>query len=140
MLLRLFCTIAALSVSFPALAAKPTTRPVDAVERVVVISVDGLRPDLLARAYTPNLHALMQSGSYTFWARTTAASVTLPSHVSMLTGVTPARHEIDWNRDLPLSKPVYPKGSTLFDLAHRNGYSTAMIAGKSKFDVFNRPG
>jgi predicted AlkP superfamily pyrophosphatase or phosphodiesterase len=121
-------------------AAKPTTRPVDAIERVVVISVDGLRPDLLARAYTPNIHALMQAGSFTLWARTTAVSVTLPSHVSMLTGVTPARHEIDWNRDLPLAKPIYPKGSTLFDLAHRNGYTTAMIAGKSKFDVLNRPG
>src|SRR5690349_16024485 len=99
-----------------ALAAKPTTRPVDAIDRVLVISVDGLRPDLLARAYTPNLHALMQAGSFTLWARTTAVSVTLPSHVSMLTGVTPQRHEIDWNRDLPLSKPVYPRGSTLFDL------------------------
>jgi len=121
-------------------AARPTTRPVDAIERVLVISVDGLRPDLLARAYTPNIHALMQAGSFTLWARTTAVSVTLPSHVSMLTGVTPARHEIDWNRDLPLAKPVYPKGRTLFDIAHRNGYSTAMIAGKSKCDVFNRPG
>jgi arylsulfatase A-like enzyme len=140
MLLRVICAIAAFSISSSALAAKPTTRPVDAVERVLVISVDGLRPDLLARAYTPNIHALMQAGSFTLWARTTAASVTLPSHVSMMTGVTPARHEIDWNRDLPLSKPIYPKGSTLFDLAHRNGYTTAMIAGKSKFDVFNRPG
>ena len=121
-------------------AAKPSTRPVEQIDRVLIISVDGLRPDLLARAYTPNLHGLMRGGSFTLWARTTAAAVTLPSHVSMLTGVTPKRHEIDWNRDLPLAKPVYPKGSTLFDLAHRGGYSTALVAGKSKFEVFARPG
>src|SRR4051812_35812614 len=121
-------------------AGKPTTRPVEQIDRVLIISVDGLRPDLLGRGYTPNLHGLMRGGSFTMWARTTAAAVTLPSHVSMLTGVTPKRHEIDWNRDLPLAKPVYPKGSTLFDLAHRGGYSTALVAGKSKFEVFARPG
>jgi predicted AlkP superfamily pyrophosphatase or phosphodiesterase len=124
----------------PARAAKPTTRPVEQIDRVLVISVDGLRPDLLVRAYAPNVQALMRSGSFTLWARTTAASITLPSHMSMLTGVTPKRHEIEWNRDLPLSKPVYPRGSTLFDLAKRNGYSTALIAGKSKFEIFARPG
>jgi predicted AlkP superfamily pyrophosphatase or phosphodiesterase len=140
---RPFCAVLTLALTICAAsahAAKPATRPVGRVDRVVIISVDGLRPDLLARAYTPNIHGLMRSGSFTLWARTTAAAVTLPSHVSMLTGVTPKRHEIDWNRDLPLSKPVYPKGSTLFDLAHRGGYSTALVAGKSKFEVFARPG
>jgi predicted AlkP superfamily pyrophosphatase or phosphodiesterase len=119
---------------------RPATRSVGAVERLVVISVDGLRPDLLVRAYVPNIRGLMRSGSYTMWARTTAVSVTLPSHVSMMTGVIPKRHEIDWNRDLPLARPVYPKGSTLLDLAKRHGYTTAMVAGKSKFELFERPG
>jgi arylsulfatase A-like enzyme len=106
----------------------------------MVISVDGLRPDLLARAYAPNVRGLMNAGSFTLWARTTAAAITLPSHVSMLTGVTPGRHEIAWNTDLPLSKPVYPKGRTLFDIAKSYGYTTAMVAGKSKFEIFERPG
>ena len=123
-----------------ALGGKPTTRPVPEVDRLLLVSIDGLRPDLLARAYAPNLQGLMRAGSFTLWARTTAASVTLPSHMTMLTGVTPKRHEIEWNRDLPLAHPVYPKGSTLLDLAKRNGYSTALIAGKSKFDAFARPG
>jgi len=124
----------------PVRHSRPSTRPVRQVTHVMIISVDGLRPDLLARAYTPNIHGLMNAGSFSLWARTTAVAVTLPSHMSMLTGVTPQRHQIAWNQDLPLSKPVYPKGRTLFDLAHQYGYSTAMVAGKSKFEIFDRPG
>ncbi|MDB5320299.1 MAG: type phosphodiesterase/nucleotide pyrophosphatase [Phycisphaerales bacterium] len=123
----------------PPRPAKPATRPVRQINRVLLISVDGLRPDLLARAYAPNVRGLMNAGSFTLWARTTAAAVTLPSHVSMLTGVTPAKHQIAWNTDLPLAKPVYPKGRTLFDIAKSYGYSTAMVAGKSKFEIFERP-
>ncbi|HSI33977.1 MAG TPA: alkaline phosphatase family protein, partial [Tepidisphaeraceae bacterium] len=119
---------------------RPATRPIDAVDRVLIISIDGLRPDLLTRADVPNLRALMRGGSFTMWARTTAVSRTLPSHVSMLTGVPPHRHEIEWNRDLPLKKAVFPKGRTLFDIAKQYGYTTALAAGKTKFDTFERPG
>src|SRR4051794_27495970 len=66
---------------------KPATRPVRQINRALIISVDGLRPDLLARAYAPNIRGLMNAGSFSLWARTTAVAVTLPSHVSMLTGV-----------------------------------------------------
>src|SRR5688572_31117328 len=79
----------------------PTRAPVRP-RRVLVISVDGLRPDLLLRSDTPNMHRLFRSGCYTFWARTVPQGITLPSHTSMLTGVTPRRHGIEWNRDLPL--------------------------------------
>jgi hypothetical protein len=118
----------------------PAARPVPAIRHVLIVSVDGLRPDLLVRASAPNLRALMNAGTFTLWARTTAQAVTLPSHMSMLTGVTPQRHQIQWNHDLPLSKPVYPKGYTLFDLARRYGYTTALVSGKGKFDIFDRPG
>jgi len=121
-------------------APAPATRPAPAIERALVISVDGLRPDLLLRANTPVMHKLFQSGCYSFWARTTAVSITLPSHVSMLTGATPNRHGIMWNSDLPLSKPVYPSVPTLFEYAHRAGYTTAIAAGKSKFSTLRKPG
>lgn len=118
----------------------PSTRPVEGIKRVMIVSIDGLRPDLALRAETPNLHALLQAGTYTFWARTTAVAITLPSHVSMLTGVTPRKHEIEWNVDLPLSKPFFPTFPTLFEIAHNGGYSTGMAAGKSKFIALNKPG
>jgi predicted AlkP superfamily pyrophosphatase or phosphodiesterase len=82
----------------------------------------------------------MERGSFTMWARTTAISVTLPSHVSMLTGVIPGKHRIEWNTDLPLAHPVYPAWPTLFELAHDAGLSTAMAAGKSKFTALQAPG
>lgn len=116
-----------------------TTRPEARIRRVVIISVDGLRPDLALRADTPNIHALFNSGSYSFWARTTAESVTLPSHTSMLTGVVPVKHGIQWNFDLPLTRAVYPLFPTIFELARQCGYTTAMVAGKSKFVILAKP-
>lgn len=113
--------------------------PVPAVQRVVIISIDGLRPDVLLLADTPNLHALAHEGSYTFWARTTEMSVTLPSHTSMLTGVTPARHGVTWNADL-LGPQKYPKVPTLFELAKKAGLTTAIVTGKTKFTALNKPG
>lgn len=115
-----------------------TTQPDD--RHVLLISVDGLRPDLFLRAETPNLRSLYLNGSFSFWAKTTVASITLPSHVSMLTGVAPDGHGILWNGDLPFSKPVYPNVPTLFQVAKKAGFSTAMVAGKSKFNVLDVPG
>jgi predicted AlkP superfamily pyrophosphatase or phosphodiesterase len=118
----------------------PTTRPIPAITRVLIISIDGCRPDLLLRANTPVIHSLLPIASFTFWARTTAESVTLPSHTSMLTGVTPVKHGIQWNMEMPLYAPVYPAYPTLFQLAKQNGYTTAMAAGKGKFDALAVPG
>jgi predicted AlkP superfamily pyrophosphatase or phosphodiesterase len=106
--------------------------------RMLIISVDGLRPDLALRANTPALRGLMARGSYSFWARTTEVSITLPSHVSMLTGVIPARHGIEFNAKE--TDVVYPKVPTLFQVARKAGYTTAMAAGKDKFNVFAAPG
>jgi len=118
----------------------PNARPVPAITRACIISVDGLRPDVLLRADTPNMHKLFKSGAFSFWARTTAISITLPSHVSMLTGGTPNRHGITWNQDLKFAEPIWPAVPTLFELAHRVGFTTAMAAGKAKFDFLNKPG
>jgi predicted AlkP superfamily pyrophosphatase or phosphodiesterase len=116
--------------------APPVTKPA----RVLIVSIDGLRPDMALRARMPHLRALMESGCFSFWARTTELSITLPSHTSMLTGVTPAKHGIVWNKDVPLNELVYPKFPTLFEVAKQQGYTTAMSAGKSKFITLAKPG
>jgi arylsulfatase A-like enzyme len=117
---------------------KPS-RPIPAIQRVVLISVDGLRPDLALRANMPNLRNMMREGAYSFWARTTAVSITLPSHTSMVTGVKPDKHGITWNRDLPLRELVYPRHPTVMEMARAAGYVSAMVAGKSKFAALNKP-
>jgi predicted AlkP superfamily pyrophosphatase or phosphodiesterase len=119
--------------------AKPQ-RPIPAVAHIVIVSIDGLRPDRALLADMPHLRSLLKQGAYTFWAKTTAVSITLPSHTSMLTGVTPQKHGIEWNRDLPFSEPVYSKVPTIFEMASRVGYTTALVAGKHKFDALCKPG
>jgi arylsulfatase A-like enzyme len=121
------------------LRAATPDRPEPRIARVLIISIDGLRPDVLLRANTPRIHEMMDHGSFTLWARTTPASITLPSHVSMLTGVVPEVHAIFWNSDLPFKEPVYPASPTLFELARKAGYTTAIAAGKSKFVIFDKP-
>ncbi len=123
--------VAAAAVPEPASSPRP---------RVLIISVDGLRPDLLLRAKTPYIHELFEGGCYSFWARTVPHAITLPSHVSMLTGVPPRKHGIEWNNDLDLVKPVYSKFPTLFGVATKAGYTTAMVAGKKKFSALCEPG
>jgi hypothetical protein len=106
-------------------------------EHAVLISIDGCRPDLLAVCEVPNLREMMRNGSYTLWARTISPSFTLPSHISMLTGVTPEKHGILWNY---AADGVYPNYPTLFELAHHAGKSTAMAVGKDKLGALMKPG
>jgi arylsulfatase A-like enzyme len=115
-------------------------RPILQIERALLISIDGCRPDLLLRAKTPNVRKLMESGSYTVWARTVPVAVTLPAHASMLTGVMPEKHGITWNGQLKDAEIARPKVPTLFEIAMRYGMSTAVVAGKSKFDSFAQIG
>jgi predicted AlkP superfamily pyrophosphatase or phosphodiesterase len=107
------------------------------LSRVLIISVDGLRPDLLLRGSSPEITALMRRGSYTLLASTVPEVYTVPSHVSMLTGVRPARHGVTWDHHVEDS---YPHVSTLFELARSAGYSTALVTAKTKLIVLTKPG
>ncbi len=87
----------------------------------------------------PRLRRLLTEGCFTFSARTTEVSITLPSHTSMLTGVTPQKHKVTWNSDQPPPQK-YPAFPTLFEMARRSGYTTALVAGKIKFTALAKPG
>ena len=66
-------------------------------ERVIVISVDGLRPDAIDAADARTLKSLIARGAYCPKAQTIRPSITLPSHTSMLTGLDFNRHGVVWN-------------------------------------------
>ncbi|HEY3445432.1 MAG TPA: alkaline phosphatase family protein [Myxococcales bacterium] len=108
------------------------------VDRVLIVSIDGLGPDVLRESFAPNLRGLMARGSYTLSALTTQTVKTLPSHVSMLTGVTPEKHGVTWNDAFH----GYPKVPTLMEVVKRDrpGLTTALVAGKPKFRTFLRSG
>jgi len=57
-------------------------------------------------------------------------SATLPAHSSMLTGVCPSKHGVDWNDFLPQNGIA--QGTDLFDLAHAAGMRSMMYVGKEK--------
>ncbi|MBI2813721.1 MAG: alkaline phosphatase family protein [Opitutae bacterium] len=119
---------------------KPVPPPIAGIGRVLIIGIDGLRPDRLLLANTPVIRGLMKQGAYSMWMLTVASGNTLPSFTSMLTGVSPAKHGITWNKLLKLQAPEWPARPTLFEMAHQGGYKTAMVAGKSKFRHLDKPG
>lgn len=108
------------------------------IEQVVIISVDGLRPDALAQADTPAWDALQAQGAYQPVAQAVLPSVTLINHASMLTGMSPAKHGITWNDNLP--DLGYVNGPSLFSVAHEAGLTTAMVTGKPKLEHIAIPG
>ncbi len=123
-----------------AVACSPPAPVLPRIEHVLIISIDGLRPDVLLRANAPHLRKMMANGAFSMWARTTEVSITLPSHVSMLTGTIPEHHGIYWNYDVPDALLYPPLTATIFEVAKNAGRSTAMATGKSKFITLAKPG
>ncbi len=121
----------------PAETALPTLTPRPAIKHVLIISLDGLRPDAIELAPMPNLLALMESGAFSLTAKTIFPSVTLPSHASMLTGLCPTQTGVDWNDYLPARG--YAKGASLFAVAKQAGLHTVMIVGKKKLIQITPP-
>lgn len=114
-----------------------TPTPTSLARRVLILSIDGLRPDAIALAPMPNILNLMQSSAYSLTAQTIFPSSTLPSHASMLTGYCPQMHAVDWNDYEP--ERGYAIGTDLFDIAHAAGFYTSMFVGKNKLQQLTGP-
>ena len=106
---------------------------------VVLVSIDGLRPDAIDRFAVPTLQRLMREGSYSLSARTIMPSTTLPSHMSMLSGEPPDQHGVLWN-NVTSAKTDVVEFSTVFSVARAHGYRTAAFFSKAKFSPLQRPG
>ncbi len=115
----------------------PTATPKPTISRVLIISIDGLRPDLIDLAPMPILSALMQEGAYTLNAQTIHPSATLPAHASMLTGLCPDQHGVNWNDYIPDNG--YAQGTSIFTLAKQAGLYTVMIVNKEKLRQITPP-
>ena len=75
-------------------------------EKVILISIDGMRPDGLKQCGNPYLAELERMCTYTYTARSMFPSSTLPCHFSMTHSVTPQRHGILTNPYVPQVRPV----------------------------------
>jgi predicted AlkP superfamily pyrophosphatase or phosphodiesterase len=108
------------------------------VNHVIIISIDGGKPSVLAKSSMPTFKRLISEGASTWAATTVVPPLTLPAHTSMLTGVEPAKHKILWNDWEPKAGVV--QVPTVFSEATKAGFSTAMFVGKEKFLHLAPPG
>ena len=72
--------------------------------RVLLILVDGMRPDALTQI--PQAQALIEKAAYTMQASTVMPSVTLPCHMSLFHSVDPGRHGTTTNVYMPPVRPI----------------------------------
>lgn len=108
---------------------------------LVMISIDGLRPDYVTAAdahgaKVPNLRRFLREGTYAEGVTGVVPTVTYPSHTTLVTGVWPATHGIWGNTTFdPLQKNYQGwywyaediRVATLWDAAAQAGRTTASI-------------
>ena len=104
--------------------------------KVILISIDGMRPDGLKSCGNAYLEKLEETCAYTYNASSMIPSVTLPCHFSMAHSVTPQRHGILSNVYVPQVRPV--KG--IFEKINEHGGVNAMFYGWDQMRDIALPG
>ena len=126
----IFALAAVFAVATPAAAAP-----------VLLVSIDGLRPgdvlDASARGLkVPNLRQFLVQGSYASGVRGVLPTVTYPSHATLITGASPARHGIYSNTTFDPTQVNYSgwywyasdiKVPTLWQAAASAGFSVGNV-------------
>ena len=72
--------------------------------KVLLISVDGMRPDALPKV--ANAQKIIAKSAYNMNAQTVIPSVTLPCHISLFHSVDPCRHGTTTNTYMPQVRPI----------------------------------
>jgi len=124
------------------LTVNPVTRSTPkgiVTNHVIVVSIDGLRPDAIRKFGASTIQRLMKTGSFTLDARTINLSKTLPSHTSMLTGELAEEHGIVWNTNQTDTHGTI-EIPTVFSIARQQGFHTAAFFSKTKFNHLEAEG
>lgn len=109
---------------------------------LLVISIDGMRPDYVSAAdqhglKIPNLRRILATGAHARGVRGVLPTVTYPSHTTLMTGVWPAKHGIFNNTTFdPLGKNFSGwywysedlKVPTLWEAAAKAGYVVGSVS------------
>jgi predicted AlkP superfamily pyrophosphatase or phosphodiesterase len=130
-----------LSRALPALLLSAVAGHPAVAAPVLMISVDGLKPEYVLEADAhglkiPFLRGMLRDGAYARGVTGVWPTVTYPSHTTLLTGVLPAEHGIYDNLEFD-PKSTFANAwfwyarqirvPTLWDAAHEAGLSTASI-------------
>lgn len=105
------------------------------MKKVILISIDGMRPDAFLQCGNPFAREMMRLGSYTLKGRTVFPSITLPCHLSLFHSVPPERHGTRDNTFVPMVRPV----PGLFEQLCRAEKKNAMFYGWEPLRDVTRP-
>ena len=108
---------------------------------LALISIDGMKPEAILDAdahglHVPNLRALLSDGVYATGVRGVLPTLTYPSHMTLMTGASPARHGIYSNTTFdPFGRNQHGwywysedvRVPTLWDAAHAAHLRTANV-------------
>ncbi|NLN88984.1 MAG: sulfatase-like hydrolase/transferase [candidate division WS1 bacterium] len=101
-------------------------------DHVFLVIVDGCAPRYLQRLDLPNIRSLVQAGVSTDRALTVRPSLTLPATASIVSGLPPSRHSVDWDEWRPDLGAM--RVSSIFTEARRAGRSCAGFVGPRKLE------
>lgn len=133
--------IAALFIAATWCAAGSASQNRERPPLLVIVSIDGLRPDYITAAdehgaKVPNLRRFLKEGAYAEGVEGVVPTVTYPSHTTLMTGVWPAKHGIFANTTFdPLQKNYQGwywyaediRVPTLWNAAAKAGRTTASV-------------
>ncbi|MBQ6267253.1 MAG: alkaline phosphatase family protein [Clostridia bacterium] len=105
------------------------------MKKVLLILVDGMRPDALTACGHPFAKQMLETGRCFLQAQTVMPSVTLPCHMSLFHSVTPDRHGILTNTYVPQVRPVRGLCETL----RAAGKTCAMFYNWEELKDLSRP-
>ena len=104
-------------------------------KKVLLIGIDGVRPDALVAANTPNMDVLMANGSYTFDAMNDGITISGPGWGSLLNGVWPDKHGVVDNTFIGYDILNYPHLFTRIEQFNPDLY-TLSICQWSPINIF----
>lgn len=135
-----------LAVAAPSLAADRASK------HVILITIDGMRAAMVTDSTmpSPNLKRMKRDGLFVDTIKGITPTATYPSHITIVTGVKPARHNIYYNAQFTGNEPTVPywyadsiKSVTIWEAAKRAGLTTASlfwpVSTGSKFIDYNVP-
>ena len=104
--------------------------------KVILISIDGMRPDGLLACGNPYVEELRSMAYYTLNGQTVLPPVTLPCHMSLFHSVPPERHGIITNTYVPMVRPL----DGLFEVLKKDHAVNAFYYGWEPIREVARPG
>ena len=106
------------------------------MNKVVLILVDGMRPDGMMACGHPEVEYLRTNGKTILEGRTVMPSVTLPCHMSLIHSVDPERHGVTTNTYSPMVRPV----TGLFEQLDKFGKKSAFFYSWGELKDLYKPG